>query len=57
MEDTVTLNIGDHTVKAAPTNDGVDRTSPEGKTSAVHFLRFSLSPEQVLKIAFAFCFS
>mmetsp|Transcript_52673 Transcript_52673/g.127579 ORF Transcript_52673/g.127579 Transcript_52673/m.127579 type:complete len:214 (-) Transcript_52673:282-923(-) len=33
-------------VAGKPIHDDIDRTHPDGRTSAVHFLRFSLSPEQ-----------
>jgi len=46
-EDTVTLQVGDHVIKAIATNDGIDRTSPDGKTSAVHFLKFPFTEPQV----------
>ncbi len=45
MEETVTLKIGDHVVKAEAERD-VDRTTAEGKASSVHFLHFPLTEEQ-----------
>jgi hypothetical protein len=35
-------------VKATPT-DYEDRTTPDGKTSSVHWLRFVFTPEQIAK--------
>ncbi len=45
VEETVTLTFADHTVQALPTDD-TQRTTDDGKTSAVHFLRFSFTPQQ-----------
>jgi len=45
VEDTVQLTFAGHTVKAIPEAD-LDRTTAEGKTSSVHFLHFSFTPEQ-----------
>ena len=45
VEETVTLAFADHTVQALPTDD-TQRTTDDGKTSAVHFLRFSFTPQQ-----------
>jgi hypothetical protein len=47
VEDTIELQFSIHTVKAEPASpNDPDRTTADGKTSAVHFLRFTLSPEQ-----------
>jgi hypothetical protein len=46
IEDGVFLDIGKGRIKAMPT-DYEDRTTPEGKTSSVHWLRFSFTPEQI----------
>jgi len=46
IEETVFLEIGAETVRATPT-DYDDRTTPDGKTSSVHWLRFKLTPEQI----------
>src|SRR5215831_19333809 len=48
IEETVFLEIGDETVHAAPTEYD-DRTTPDGKTSSVHWLRFKLTPEQIAR--------
>lgn len=46
IEDTIALEIGDQRVAAIPEGD-VERTTPDGKTSSVHFLKFPFTPEQV----------
>lgn len=46
VEDSVFLDIGKDRVTATPT-DYEDRTTPEGKTSSVHWLRFTFTPAQV----------
>ena len=48
IEETVFLEIGDDTVHAAPTEYD-DRTTPDGKTSSVHWLRFKLTGEQIAR--------
>jgi hypothetical protein len=48
IEETVFMEIGADTVKATPT-DYDDRTSADGKTSSVHWLRFKLSKDQVAR--------
>ena len=40
IEDTVRLEVGRATVAARPIEDEVARTSEDGKTSSIHFLRF-----------------
>ncbi len=50
IEETVFLNIGKDRIKATPT-DYEDRTTPDGKTSSVHWLRFSFTPEEIAKFA------
>lgn len=47
VEETVTLKIGEHVVKAEAEKD-VDRTTAEGKASSVHFLHFPMSEEQAV---------
>ncbi|MEE8371496.1 MAG: DUF3501 family protein, partial [Sphingomonadales bacterium] len=39
VEDQIYIEIGDRRVKAVPEND-VERSTPSGKASAVHFLHF-----------------
>jgi hypothetical protein len=48
IEDTVTLSFGGETIKGVPEQD-TERTTAEGKTSAVHFIRFRLSDGQAAK--------
>ena len=48
IEETVFLDIGKERIKATPT-EYEDRTTPDGKTSSVHWLRFSFTPEQIAK--------
>lgn len=45
IEETIAIEFGGQTVKAEWEMD-VDRTTPEGKTSSVHFLHFRFSPAQ-----------
>jgi hypothetical protein len=44
IEETVSMDVAGLRIKAVPTEYG-DRTTPEGKTSSVHWVRFSFSPE------------
>lgn len=46
VEDTVYLSFAGHTVKGVPEDD-LERTTADGKTSSVHFLRFAFTPEQI----------
>src|ERR1700674_369458 len=46
VEETVYCEIGGQRVNATFETD-VERTTEEGKTSSVHFLRFRLTPQQV----------
>jgi hypothetical protein len=48
IEETVFMEIGGETIKATPTEYD-DRTTPDGKTSSVHWLRFRLSKEQIAR--------
>lgn len=45
IEETVFMEIGGDTIRATPTEYD-DRTTPDGKTSSVHWLRFQFTPEQ-----------
>jgi hypothetical protein len=45
VEENVFLEIGDDRITATPT-DYEDRTTPDGKTSSVHWLRFTFTPAQ-----------
>ena len=47
VEDSVTLRFNNHSIAAVSASaDDIDRTTADGKTSSIHFLRFDLSPEQ-----------
>jgi hypothetical protein len=46
IEETAFLEIGGDVIRATPTEYD-DRTTADGKTSSVHWLRFKLTPEQV----------
>src|SRR6187551_2653775 len=48
IEETVFMEIGGETVKATPTEYD-DRTTADGKTSSVHWLRFKLSKDQIAR--------
>jgi len=48
IEETAFMEIGGETIKATPT-DYDDRTTSDGKTSSVHWLRFKLSKEQIAR--------
>ena len=50
VEDSVFIEIGTDRITATPT-DYEDRTTPDGKTSSVHWLRFKLAPEQIARFA------
>jgi hypothetical protein len=46
IEESVTMTIGASRIAAAPT-DYDDRTTPDGKTSSVHWVRFRFTPDQI----------
>lgn len=46
IEDTIAFRIGGQTAPAVPEADE-ERTTPDGKTSSVHFLHFPFKPAQV----------
>jgi hypothetical protein len=48
IEETVFLEIGATRIAATPT-DYEDRTTPEGKTSSVHWVRFRFTPDQIAR--------
>ena len=48
IEETVFLEIGGDVIRATPTEYD-DRTTPDGKTSSVHWLRFKLTREQIAR--------
>jgi len=43
IEDKIVLIVGDEEIQGVPEDDA-DRTTEDGKTSAVHFIHFSLTP-------------
>lgn len=48
IEETIFMEIGDTRIAATPTEYD-DRTTPDGKTSSVHWLRFKLTPELIAR--------
>ncbi len=48
IEETIFMEIGGARIAATPTEYD-DRTTPDGKTSSVHWLRFKLTPEQIAR--------
>ena len=50
IEESVFLEIGNDVVHATPTEYD-DRTTADGKTSSVHWLRFKLTKEQIARFA------
>ena len=48
IEETIFMEIGDARIAATPTEYD-DRTTPDGKTSSVHWLRFKLTPELIAR--------
>jgi len=50
IEEAIFLDIGKNRIKATPT-EYEDRTTPDGKTSSVHWLRFSFTPDEIAKFA------
>ncbi|MCP5411759.1 MAG: DUF3501 family protein [Alphaproteobacteria bacterium] len=46
VEETIFMEVGGQTIHATPT-EYEDRTTPDGKTSSVHWLRFSFTPELI----------
>ena len=48
IEETVFMEIGGDTIHATPTEYD-ERTTPDGKTSSVHWLRFKLTPGQIAR--------
>jgi len=50
IEESVFMEIGGETIRATPTEYD-DRTTADGKTSSVHWLRFTLTKEQIARFA------
>ena len=48
IEEAVFMEVGSETIKATPTEYD-DRTTADGKTSSVHWLRFKLSKDQIAR--------
>jgi hypothetical protein len=48
IEETVSMDVDGARIKATPT-EYEDRTTPDGKTSSVHWLRFVFTPEQAAR--------
>jgi len=48
IEETIFMEIGAEKIMATPIEYD-DRTTPDGKTSSVHWLRFKLTPEQITR--------
>jgi len=48
IEETVYMELGAERIAAAPT-EYEDRTTPDGKTSSVHWLRFRFTPGQIAR--------
>lgn len=48
IEETIFMEIGGDVIRATPTEYD-ERTTPDGKTSSVHWLRFKLSKDQIAR--------
>jgi hypothetical protein len=48
IEETIFMEVGADVIRATPTEYD-DRTTPDGKTSSVHWLRFKLTPDQIAR--------
>jgi len=46
IEESISINLDGSSVKGTPT-EYEDRTTPDGKTSSVHWIRFRFTPEQI----------
>ena len=46
VENTMKITVGDHVIKGVPEED-IDRTSAKGKASAIQFLHFPFSDQQI----------
>jgi Protein of unknown function (DUF3501). len=46
IEETVSITVGGETIRAVPEADQ-ERTTPDGKTSSVHFLKFPFTPTAI----------
>lgn len=43
IENSIEIQIGKHILKAQDIQDGIQRTNSQGKTSAIHFLKFTFT--------------
>lgn len=50
IEESIFMEIGGETIRATPTEYD-DRTTADGKTSSVHWLRFKLTKDQIARFA------
>jgi hypothetical protein len=48
IEDCVSMDVAGLRVRATPT-EYEDRTTPDGKTSSVHWVRFSFAPDEIVR--------
>ena len=48
IENTCKIEIGSITVDGKPLKDNVERTTTDGKTSAVHFIRFNFTETEIM---------
>jgi hypothetical protein len=48
IEDCVSMDVAGLRIRAAPT-EYEDRTTPDGKTSSVHWVRFAFMPEEIAR--------
>ena len=48
IEETIFMEIGGNVIRATPTEYD-DRTTPDGKTSSVHWLRFKLTQDKIAR--------
>ncbi len=47
IEETIWMELGETAISARPIEDEVARTTEDGKTSSIHFLRFPFSAAQI----------
>jgi hypothetical protein len=48
IEESIAIDVGGERIEGSPT-EYEDRTTPDGKTSSVHWIRFVFTPEQIAK--------
>ena len=48
IENTCKIELGSTIVDGEPLHDSVERTTSDGKTSAVHFIRFNFTEEKIM---------